>query len=156
MEQQKKHRIGSFAIIVLVFLALICDLLGLIPFVKDFLGTIFWFCASIYFWKIGMGLFNGRKLAAMAISWVSGLIPIIQEIPLELVAGIVAIIIITRIEEKTGMSITSKSAIGKLPRQQTLQSASSVPLNNNGYREPVSNQIPLNQEGFRLPNGGLK
>jgi hypothetical protein len=29
-EQQKKHRIGWFAILVLVFLALVCDLLGLI------------------------------------------------------------------------------------------------------------------------------
>ncbi len=82
------------------FLALICDILGLIPFVKDVLGTIFWICASIYFWMIGMGLFNGRKLAVVAISWISSMIPVIQEVPLELVAGIIVIIVITRVEEK--------------------------------------------------------
>jgi pheromone shutdown protein TraB len=86
-EQHKKHRIGWFAIFILVFLALVCDLLGLIPFVKDVLGTIFWICASIYFWMIGMGIFNGRKLAVMMVSWVASLIPVIQEIPFELVLG---------------------------------------------------------------------
>ena len=47
-----------------------------------------------------MGLFNGRKLAVVAISWISSMIPVIQEVPLELVAGIIVIIVITRVEEK--------------------------------------------------------
>ena len=155
-EQQKKHRIGWFAILVLVFLALVCDLLGLIPFVKDFLGTIFWICASIYFWMIGMGIFNGRKLAVMAISWIASLIPVIQEIPLELVVGIIVIIAITRVEEKTGLSLTSGLLSGELhgkhAQQITQRSARTfAPLNKDGGRSPVNTRVPLNQNGVRAP-----
>jgi len=142
--------------IILVLLAFVCDLLGLIPFVKDVLGTIFWIGASIYFYMIGMGFLNARRLATTAISWIASVIPGIQEIPLELVAGIIVIFIITRVEEKTGLSITSGLLSGKLhgnyaPQISQRNARTFTPLNKDGSRGPVNARVPLNQNGVRAP-----
>jgi hypothetical protein len=155
-QQNKKHKFGWLAIVMLVLIAFVCDLLGLIPFVKDVLGTIFWIGASIYFYMIGMGFLNGRRLATMAISWIASVIPVIQEIPLELVAGIIVIIVITRVEEKTGLSLTSGLLSGELhgnyAPQITQRSARTfAPLNKDGSRGPVNTRVPLNQNGVRAP-----
>ena len=146
MEEKKstKHRIGTIAIILFIVAALICDLIGLIPFAKDFTATIFWAISSFVLWRKGLEIFNGRKVAVMAISWVSSMIPVIQELPIELTAGIIAIIIITRAEEKTGVNVLSSMNKGVMP----------APLNAGGARLPPS-QAPLNANDQRLPNGGI-
>ncbi len=131
MEEKPKYRIGILAIIVLVVLAGIFDLLTLIPFVGDFLGWFFWVLASIYFWKIGMGLINGKRLATMAISIIIELIPAVQWLP-GILAGIIAIIVMTRIEDKTGISL---NPLQKKP----------------GITAPRIQNVPLNQNGQRLP-----
>lgn len=128
MEKSPKHKISTVAIFVLVFSALLCDIIGLIPFAKDFMATLFWSGASFYFWKSGMGIFSGKKLAVMGVSWISAMIPYIQEIPIELTAGVIAIIIMTKFEEKTGLSIGPK-----------MNKAPSKPH--------------LNEGGVRLPSG---
>ena len=147
MEEQKpkKHRIGMLAIVVFVVAAIICDLIGLIPFAKNATATVFWGISSFAMWKMGLGIFNGRKVAIMAVSWVSSMIPFIQEIPIEITAGIIAIIIVSRIEEKTGISALSLMNKGIMPG----------PLNARGSRLPASPKLPLNEGGQRQPNGGL-
>lgn len=146
-EKKPKYRIGTVAIIILVFFAIIADGLGMIPFVKDFTASIFFVCASVYFWMKGMGILNGKKLAAMAISWIASMIPIIQEIPLEVTAGIIAIILITRIEDKTGISVTKPLSQGK-----KIASPKSM-MNFAGRREPPP-RIPSNQGDRRSPSEG--
>ncbi len=133
-------------IVILVISAFIADLIGLIPFAKDFTASIFWVVVSAYFWIKGMGIFNGRKLAAMAISWIASIIPFIQEIPLEIVAGIVAIIIITRIEDKTGISVTKP-----LTKGVTQPRLKRIPLNNKpGIRPPRKTSNFDNKNNFPL------
>ncbi|HEY9583862.1 MAG TPA: hypothetical protein VJI66_02790 [Candidatus Paceibacterota bacterium] len=132
-EQNKKvnYRIGALAIVLLVALAGIFDLLSLIPFVGDIVGPIFWIIASIYFWKAGLGLVNGKRLATAAISLIAELIPAVQELPM-ILAGIVAIIIMTRIEDKTGISL---NPLSKKP----------------GVTPPRNQRRPANVDGVRLP-----
>lgn len=141
--QKKKSRIGLIAIVILVVAALIADLLSLIPFVGDIVGPLFWIGASIYFWQSGLGLVNGRRLATSIISMVAEMIPAIQELPL-ILAGIIAIIVMVRIEDKTGISLTPHIA-GK----------GGMPLVQNGLRSPAGTPPPLNQGGIRAPGGGL-
>jgi hypothetical protein len=128
---------------VLIFLAFAADLVGMIPFVQNFTATIFWLCAGIYFYLKGMGILNGKKLAAIAISWVASMIPILQSLPIEVTAGIIAVIFITRVEDKTGVSVLKPMSQGKaVPGLHT--------LNLNGRREPPQ-KTPLNQSETRQP-----
>lgn len=106
MDNGKKYKISLLASIVLIALAVIADLASLIPLVGTVVGPVFWFVAGIYFWSIGMGIINSKRLTTGAISIVAELIPVIQSLP-TITVGIIAIIIMTRIEEKTGISVTS-------------------------------------------------
>lgn len=129
--RKTKYRIGTLAIVLLVALAGIFDLLSLIPFVGDFVGPIFWIIASIYFWEAGLGFVNGRRLAVSAISMVAELIPVVQGLP-AILAGIIAIIVMTRVEDKTGISL---NPLQKKP----------------GMTPPRLPPKPANVDGVRLP-----
>ena len=142
MDENKKKRIGNIASAVLIIAALIADLFSLIPFVGDFVGPIFWIGASVYFWKSGLGLVNGRRLATSVISMVAELIPGVQEFP-TIVAGMIIIVAMTRVEDKTGISLNPAKG-GKLGPKANIA----------GTRMPPP-QMPLNQGGIRPPKGGL-
>ena len=141
-ENNKKHRMGIGTLIVLGGIALVLDLVGLIPGAEDVVGTIFWGVAAIYFWIAGMGVFNGRRLATMLSSWIIGLIPFLQWLP-QLTLGIVAIFFMLRTEEKTGMPISSIAGGKKVT------SIGGAPM-----RLPEKTS-PLNVDGVRAPGGGL-
>ncbi len=101
-----EHKISTLAGIILVFLAILADILSLVPLAGTIVGPIFWLVVGLYFWNIGMGVINGKRLATGAISIVAEIIPVIQSLPTITVA-IIVIIIMTRIEEKTGISVSS-------------------------------------------------
>lgn len=126
----KEHRITNTAAVILVVLAIICDIIGLIPFVESFIAVLYWIGAGIYMWLRGMGIFNGKLLASESISLASSIIPAIQALP-GITVGIIAVIIISRAEEKTGISVSAiRSGKGiRLPPPK-------IPLNNNGTRAP--------------------
>lgn len=145
MEEIKpKYRIGTAGIVFWVALAALADLFSLIPFVGDIVGPIFWICASIYLWKVGCGLLNARRLATSLISMVAEMIPIVQEFPL-ILAGMIAVIVMVRAEDKTGISVPGIG--GKKTGSSLVQ---------NGVNPPHQQQIPLNQGGVRAPSGGLQ
>lgn len=145
MAQKPKYRIGVVAIVILVAIAFIADIIGLIPLAKDITASVFWIGTGVYFWMKGMGIFNGKKLAAVAISWIASLIPVIQELPIEITAGIIAVILITRVEDKTGISVLKPLSEGK-----QIASAKTM-LNFNGRREPPPRQQLNEKEGVREP-----
>ena len=62
-----------------------------------------------------MGLFSGKKLATMFVSWAASMIPALQELPIELTAGIIAIIFMTRAEDITGVSLVEPIKKGVMP-----------------------------------------
>ena len=159
-----KYRIGIPATIFWVLLAFIFDLFSLIPFVGDVLGPIFWIAVSVYLWKIGCGFLNGRRLAVEAVSLVAKMIPIIQELPIELTAGIIAIIFLVRLEDATGAKIlpTGKQKI-RMPKVNNLgrgPGETRTGNSNQPARDPsktysgstVKQSAPLNVGGMRQPS----
>jgi hypothetical protein len=153
MEEKPKHKIGLVAMIILTVLAIVFDLLGLIPIVKDIEAPIFWAIAGIYFWTKGMGIFNGRKLAAVLASFITSIIPVVQELPVELTLGIIAIFIMTRVEEKTGISASSLAGaksgkITDVAGAVVRAPEARKPLNQGGQRLPPSQ--PLEDEGVPM------
>jgi hypothetical protein len=148
---EKKHQIGNLAIVILTILATVADLLSLIPFVGDFVGPIFWIFAGIYFWKSGMGLVNGKRLAASLISLVAEMIPGVQELP-TIIAGMIIIIVVTRLEDKTDIKLPATGTASartplnagevRMPTPQAKDNhivpAASNMLNFNGVRRPSS------------------
>lgn len=152
------YRIGVIGSIGFIGLALIADLFTLIPFVGDVVGPIFWVGASFYLYFKGFGFVNGRRLATSAISLVGELIPAIQELPL-ILAGAIAIIVLARIEDRTGLHLHKNGVVD--------QEAWRKSLNHNGRREPLpeaatvggldgvsskTNLRPLNMDGVRVPS----
>lgn len=133
---------GIGALIVLGGIALVLDIVGLIPGVEDIAGTIFWAVAAVYFWIAGMGVFNGKRLATILVSWIIGLVPFLQWLP-QLTAGIIAIFFMLRAEEKTGISISSVVGGKKI-----------TTVGGTAMRLPEKTP-PLNVGGVRAPGGGL-
>lgn len=147
------YRISITAGIFLVIAAIIADLISLIPFVGTVSGPLFWIIVSWYLWKKGCGLFNPRRFATEIISSVIEIIPAIQALPAA-TAGIIAVIVMIRLEDRTGISVKPDLNVSiRKPRYTSDQ-------NGKGVRMPEQNNsnIPpkLNTNGIRLPNGGLK
>lgn len=118
---------------VLITVAAFFDALSLIPFVGTIMGPIFWVIVGVYLWTKGMGIFNGKKLAATLVSFAIELFPGIQALP-GLIAGIVAILIIIRIEDKTGKSVLGPINKGLKPSRFERKPLNSSP----GIRYPTS------------------
>lgn len=126
----KERKFSTTAFVLLVILALMFDLAGLIPGVETITAPIFWGIAGAYMWYKGMGLWSGRLLATELISLGTSIIPGIQALP-GLTAGITAVFLLTRVEEKSGLNISS-AVSGK------------------GIKKPLGRN-PLNHNGVRLP-----
>jgi len=124
MPNPVQYRIGMFAIVVLIFCASVADLLTLIPFVGTFIGPFYWISVSIFLYTKGFGILNLRRFATSAISMIGEMVPVIQSLPL-IIAGTLAVIIMSRIEDKKGIKML-----------------------------PSPNKQSLNQEGIRQPSIG--
>ncbi|MES3031452.1 MAG: hypothetical protein V4697_03510 [Patescibacteria group bacterium] len=131
VENRKKYRIGWFAIVFWVGVAVIFDLLTLIPIVGAVCGTLYFAAFAVYLWKTGHGWVNWKVVVPEALAVVAEWIPAIQALP-AIVAGAVIIIAISRVEDKTGISIPLP---GKKP----------------GTTPPRIQKAPLNQGGVRAP-----
>jgi hypothetical protein len=130
-KQPINYRISGGMFAILALLAGLADLLTLIPFVGTAVGPIFWVLATIYFWKVGLGLVNGRRLATTIISIVAELVPAVQAFP-TILAGTIAVVIMTRIEDRTGISLTPAKKVGVTPPRNVR-----VPVNKTpGVRPP--------------------
>lgn len=140
MDGETKYRLKGFSIAVLLVAAIFADLLTIIPLVGDFVGPVYWVCVSIFLYFKGFGILNARRFATSAISMVAEMIPAIQAFPL-IIAGTIAVIIFSRIEDKTGLK-------ARLPDGQQ-------PLNISGVRLPQTDSgntsQPLNANGVRQP-----
>lgn len=111
--QEKKEHISNLSAFGLISIALFIDgfqaLLNVL-LVGEFFSGVISVCANvlfmILFWLLGMGIIkNPKKLGSMCAQAIIGLIPILNTLP-ELTMGIVAIIIITKAEDR-GVSVGS-------------------------------------------------
>lgn len=140
---RKQQKIGIGIIIFLVGLAIVGEIIGFIPFAGDIITPIFWAIAGIIFWRKGYGIFNGKKLAASGVSILAGMIPVVQELPIELPLGIIVVIFILKAEYKTGLSLRGKTGGINVKGTQLIQ---------NSVRRPNPTPPPLNAGGIRQPN----
>ena len=142
MDTEKKgtnYRISWTLGLILSAVAFVGDIVSLIPFVGDFVGPIYWVLAGGYLWKArGVNPIKGKnvagKVAAISISLVAKLIPVVQELPIELFAGMIALVIVTRLEDKTGID-ASALASGNIKAAVV-----------GGVRSSVGRPPPLNEE----------
>lgn len=127
------YRIKWAAIGEIFLIAGIWELLTLIPLVGTFIGWIYWAGFTYYLYKTGHGLANWRIIAPEIISTIAEFIPAVQELP-TILAATAVVIVISRGEDKTGISLTS--VISKKP----------------GVTSPHSRPVPVNsQAGIRPP-----
>jgi len=129
-ENRNRSRIGFMWGTILTLLAAVADLIGLIPFMENLSGTIFWIVAGFILWLRGCGLLNWKRLVTSGLSLAAGWVPALQALP-QLTAGIIAVIILVVLEDKTGIPLTPGKKLGvraplKIP-----------PLNVGGIRRPV-------------------
>ena len=130
-ENKTQYRISMGMSVLLIALAGIFDLATTIPLVGTVMGPVFWIIVGLYLWTKGMGIINGRRLAASGTSFVAELIPGAQALPTLVVATIVILVII-RIEDKTGLSVVKPLKKGITPPRIQRIPANSMP----GRREP--------------------
>ncbi len=111
--QEKKEHISNPMAVMLVSVALFIDgfqaLLNLL-IIGEVASSVISVCSNVlfmvWFWMLGMGIIkNPRKLGAMLAQSIIGLIPILNTLP-ELTMAIVAIIIVTKAEDR-GISVSS-------------------------------------------------
>lgn len=131
-EEEKQNRIGSGIILILIILAGMVDLINLIPIVGGLVSSGYWFAFSYYLYKTGHGLFNWKvaipEIISVAIEWV----PMVSFLP-SVMAGTLAIVAISRIQDKTGINLIPGQTLKKMtpPRNQR------VPVNGTaGVRPP--------------------
>lgn len=114
VKPKTNYRVGIAMSVVLVGVAGVFDAASLIPFVGSVMGPIFWLVSGVYLWTKGVGLFGGKKLAISAISFVAEIAPAVQALPM-LTAGIIGVLLVIRIEDKTGMSLVKPMKAGITP-----------------------------------------
>ncbi len=128
-KRKVKYRIGTLGMLILFFVAALFDILSIIPGVGTLTGWMFWAGAGVYFWIVGLGIANWRVITPSLISVVWEFFPGIQAFP-SILGGVLAIIILSRFEDKTGLSV--------------------LPGGKKGVRSPPK-VAPLNQGGKRVP-----
>ena len=128
-----QYRISMAMSVILIAIAGIFDLTTAIPFIGSFMGPLFWVIAGIYFWVKGMGIVNGKRLVVSGTSFILELFPGIQIAP-TLIGGIIIILLITRIEDKTGLSIVKPLKKGVTPPK-----VQRIPVNTTGGRREPRN-----------------
>lgn len=129
--EEPNYRIGFGMSAILIFLAVCADLIGMIPFMQYVTAGAFWIGAELYFHIKGIKTFSGKALPIKVVSWLISLIPFLQSIPVEIVSATIAIIVVTRIEDRSKIKVIQKQGVTP-PRLQ---------------RRPVNNE-----PGIRRPN----
>ena len=149
MADKPQYRLNGKEIVGLLAIALVADLLTLIPFVGIAVGPIFWVLMNRHLNKKGLGGISGTKGLPKIISAIAEVLPVVQELP-TIFAGMSIIIIASRIEDKTGVPVTRAMSQGKQPAPAA---------NFNGRREAFQQEAPLNivEDGkaVRPPNGNM-
>lgn len=152
MEGTTKYRIKTGGAIIMAAFALFLDLVSLIPFVGDFAGPIFWIIAAVYLYIAGIKLLDGKRLAVMGADMVIKMIPYLQELPVELLIGWLAIVVMTRIEDKTGISLNPLKKPGITPPRNQITPHNIKP----GIRGPNQNQKNTNEKTNEKKDGEEK
>src|SRR5574343_803087 len=128
----KKNRIKFIAIVILIISAIFVDILNTIPLLDGIVSTFYWMFVSVYLWRTGHGLINWRSVIPESISLIIEWIHALSAIPTVFISTVL-IIILSKIEDKTGVSIQLPGKTpGITPKRNTKTPVNSTP----GIRPP--------------------
>lgn len=106
-QPQDTHKISNTAFAAMSIVAILLDLISLIPIVNvatlAFAGVIFTF----WWWKLGLGLLNFKKALNYALGALVEVIPILSWLP-GITVVVVMMFVFTRAEEKAGVNLTGQ------------------------------------------------
>jgi len=108
--QDKKYRVSRKAFIWMLIFAIILDLISLIPAINVITLGVGAVLFGIWWWKLGLGLINPKKVVTYGVTAIVEAIPIVSWLP-GLTVGVIVIFIYSRIEDKTGIKLPSKFAL---------------------------------------------
>jgi len=106
MEPTKRQRINSVAIIFMVAIAIIFDLISLIPFVNIVSELIAYAIFGLWFYLLGVGFMNPKRFAVAAVSAIIGFIPFLSMLP-ELTVAVIVVILMVKSEDRLGIKMPS-------------------------------------------------
>jgi hypothetical protein len=107
--KKKKGRLGGPEIAVLIFFALIFDLLSLIPIVNDVVVIVGQALMALFFFIHGVNVFSKKNIIQYLAGWVVEAIPAISIFPTFILETII-IIAVTKFEDKTGIEVSTNPA----------------------------------------------
>lgn len=146
-----QYRLGGSSIAFLVFIAIAADLITLIPGAGTLgVAPIFWIIVSVFLYFKGFGIINARRLATSITSMVVEMVPVIQELPL-LTAGVLTLIMFTRLEDKMGRKTAPTESPGPQPLNQGGVRLPEIPQEEEAAGQQPSARQPLNIDGMRKP-----
>jgi hypothetical protein len=150
-KKESKYRIGFGVVLALGGVAVICDIIGLIPGVETVLTSLFWVFSTYVLRKHGVPILNGRKLAVVVIDIFIGLWPAFQALP-QITLGIILVLLIIYAEDRMGLKIIKG---GGIVNKGALVSQFKSTFNSGGVRQPPKT-APLNDGGVRQPVEGTR
>lgn len=109
--------------------SLIFDAVNVIPILGTAMAGCYWIGLTFYLKKTGHGIISWRRLAPTLVSLAIEIMPFLQVLP-SIFASTLAIIILSRLEDRTGLNIVKHASPKmRLPRKPQ-------PLNQDGVRGP--------------------
>lgn len=101
---QKPQRINNFQGASLILVAIILDLLSLIPVVNILVSGLAVLIFGVWFYMLGVGFINPRRFAAAAMSFLVEIIPFISWLP-GITVAVITTIIMVKSEDKLGIKL---------------------------------------------------
>lgn len=104
-QNKKKYRISNITFILMLFVALILDILSLIPAINVVTLLVGGILFTFWWWKLGLGLIDIKKIINLSIAFIVEIIPVISLLP-GILAAVVVMFVISRFEDKTGVVVS--------------------------------------------------
>ncbi len=90
-------KISGLNAIGLVIVSLFFDILSFVPLLNIITGLIGWFIFSLWFFLLGFGLLEGRRLVTMMSSMIIEVVPFLSWLP-TMTIGVIALILMVNLK----------------------------------------------------------
>lgn len=99
-------------LVLMLIVGIILDIASIVPVLNFFTDFVAIIVFGIWFYVLGMGIVNARKLAGPIVAMIIEAVPAASIIP-SITLSIIITYILIRIENKTGVNVSSVTSIGK-------------------------------------------
>ncbi len=90
-------KINGLSAIGLTVVALVFDILSLVPLLNIITGLVGWFIFSLWFFLLGFGLLEGRRLVTIMSSMIIEVVPLLSWLP-TMTIGVIALILMVNLK----------------------------------------------------------